>query len=111
MHSMRVLSTCLVLLVLPATMAIAQKQEAPAEFRPLWNGSDLSGWDTLNSKEQDWVIKEGVLSIRNNTNSPPRLVTEAQYDDFELQMDYQLSKGGNLTLTIRAAEGTGAIES
>ena len=73
---------------------------APAgadEFVPLFNGSDLSGWD---GDERFWQVEDGAIVGRtsedNATESNTFLIYEgdggdATFDDFELTFEYQVT--------------------
>jgi hypothetical protein len=69
----------------------------PTELRSIFNGTDLSGWrqfkgDPKREKSQFKVDKDGLLRL---TNGPGDLQTEAEFDDFILQIEC-LSNGKHL---------------
>jgi serine/threonine protein kinase len=67
----------------------------------LLNGRDMSGW--LQKGHAGWSVKEGVLT---GTSSGPIgwLMSEKEYGDFELELEYRLPPGGNSGVFVRAPE-------
>src|SRR5262245_19978507 len=108
---MRVPLICCLLLALLAPPVRAQ--ETPAGFTSLFNGKDLSGWEFLNCKKEDWVIeKGGVLSTRKEGPRKNQwILTESYFDDFELRLEFLVTKGAASGLTIRAEGGTPVADS
>ena len=49
------------LLALLATLASAQTNSAPAGFRDLFNGKDLTGWVDVNTSKETWTVRDGLL--------------------------------------------------
>src|SRR5262249_46608544 len=90
----------------------ARAQEAPPDFQPLWNGKDLSGWQFLNCEKEDWLIKDCVLStLKDGPRKNQWLLTERYFDDFELRLEFLLTKGAASGLTIRAVGGNPQVDS
>src|SRR3954469_9221777 len=71
-------------------------EEQAAGWKLLFNGKDLSGW--ANFKKTDvkpgWQVKDGTLACVDPHNAGD-IVTSGQYGAFELQLDYNISEGGN----------------
>lgn len=72
----------------------------PEGFEPLFNGEDLSGWHAYGGLDHynGWVISDGVLTydttLREESVSTS-LVTNEQFTDFELSMDWMIGEMGN----------------
>jgi Domain of Unknown Function (DUF1080) len=67
--------------------------EKAAGFKVLFNGLTPEGWHVYQTDSSNhWSINEGVLSTTGGHND---LVTNAEYDNFELVFDWKVSKGGN----------------
>jgi hypothetical protein len=64
------------------------------EFRNLLNGNDLTGWVNVNTSEDTWRIKDGVLIC---TGHPIGVMRSAkQYENFVLHIDWMhIEPGGN----------------
>ncbi len=61
----------------------------PLGLEPIFNGKDLSGWRVVDSPKApkappEWSVKSGALHVEKG---PGQLETQAQYDDFVLQLD------------------------
>lgn len=71
-------------------------EEKAAGWKLLFNGKDFSGW--RNFKRDDvrpgWQVKDGVLVCADPHNAGD-IVTSNMFDWFELQLDYNISEGGN----------------
>ncbi len=73
---------------------------SPDSRHPLFNGRDLSGWKFIGGDGNDWVVDGGALV---NTAGRGWLVTEAEYDDFELRLESRISERGNSGVLIGGA--------
>ena len=83
------------LLFLAATMAtlIAAQTSVP-EFRPLFNGKDLTGWVNVNTEPQTWSVKDGLLICSGRPIGVMR--TDKQYENFVLHIEWRhMEAGGN----------------
>ncbi len=79
-----------------------------ADAIELFNGKDLSGWTLSNPKKiNGWQVKDGHL-----VNETPKLdfgaygaygnlLTEQQFTDFELTIEYNVPVGGNSGIYLR----------
>ena len=68
--------------------AIATAQE----FRPLFNGKDLTGW-----KGQGYEVKDGMITC---TPKGSNLMTEERFSHYILDFEFLLPPGGNNGLGI-----------
>ena len=63
----------------------------------LWNGKDMSGWKSLDPKNdmnKGWTPADGVLVIKPQSGAGD-IITEKKYKNFELSIDFQITKGAN----------------
>jgi serine/threonine protein kinase len=75
------------------------------EWVSLFNGRDLTGW--LQKGHAGWTVQGGVLS--GESQRPPGwLMSQSEFGDFELELDYRLPPDGNSGIFFRALEA-GAI--
>jgi hypothetical protein len=89
-------------------------EEEAAGWKLLFDGKDMSGWH--NFKKDDikpgWQVKDGTLACVDPHNAGD-IVTKDQFGWFELQLDDNISEGGNsgimyhVTDEGRAAWATG----
>lgn len=69
-------------------------------FVPLFNGKDLAGWHIMGTKA--WIVENGVLVCTGKGGGWLR--SAEQYEDFVLRLEYNISKGGNSGIFIRASD-------
>ncbi len=94
-----------IFLVLGGLSAVAQtpntltKKEQKEGWKLLFDGKTTKGWhtylrDTVGSK---WQVKEGAIVF--DPSQPKEgggdIVTNDKYENFELQLEWKISKGGN----------------
>jgi hypothetical protein len=91
-----------VMLALSAALPASEEPEPdspPKGFSKLFNGKDVEGWKAHNGKTEAWTVKKGVLGVNGNGGW---LMTEKEYGDFELRLQYKLPKGGNSGVALRS---------
>ena len=90
------------------TVAAADK-----EFKPLFNGKDLTGWQGMDGPLTNWKVDNGVLSCTGKAGSS-WIATEKEYANFELALEYNIPANGNSGVFIRApkngAPGVAGLE-
>jgi hypothetical protein len=84
-----------VVLVVAATAATAQP---PSGFTALFNGKDLTGWKATGNPKV-WGAEDGVLFVAGGGGG--WLLTEKDYADFELRLEYKMPKMGNSGVGLR----------
>ncbi len=74
-------------------------------WKLLFDGKDLSGWHNFktNSIREGWQVKDGVLACVDPHNAGD-LCTKEQFGAFELQLDYNISEGGNSGIMYHVLE-------
>ncbi len=66
----------------------------PAQFHDLFNGKDLSGWVNVNTDEDTWTVRDGLLICSGHPIGVMR--TEKQYENFILHIEWRhMESGGN----------------
>lgn len=73
-------------------------QNPPRGFISLFNGKDLSGWKAT-AKAEVWGAENGVLFCSGKGGG--WLLTEKEYGNFELRLEYKLPRKGNSGVAIR----------
>ena len=92
----------------PAVLALAallapaaDRPAAPPEgFQPLFNGKDLAGWKVTGGKPDAWGVAGELLFVKGGGGG--WLMTEKEYSDFELRLEFKLPPGGNSGVALRA---------
>ncbi len=70
------------------------------DAQPLFNGTDLSGWEgASNPAETCWKVENGALVCTGEKGTWLR--SAEQYGDFCLRLEYQVSPGGNSGVYVR----------
>ena len=84
-----------------AIAALLQISAAPAEdgFKPMFNGTDLSGWVPCNVAADTFFVKDGMIVTSGTPIGFMR--TERMYENFIIELDWQHMKdAGNSGLFI-----------
>jgi len=69
-------------------------------YRPLFNGTDLSGWEGAGKDATlCWAVEDGLLMC--NGKKGPWLRSLEQFGDFNLRLEYRLKPGGNSGVYVR----------
>jgi hypothetical protein len=87
-------------LILGATLAVRADDAVPKGFEPLFNGKNLTGWKVMGGKADAWGADAGVLFVKGGGGG--WLMTEKEYGDFELLLEYKLPEKGNSGVALRA---------
>ena len=66
--------------------------KAPEGFENLFNGKDLAGWKSTGDMKV-WGAENGVIYVQGGGGG--WLLTEKEYGDYELRLEYKMSKGAN----------------
>lgn len=115
MKSLFLALTLVSVLVIRTTAADAEPNTLTAEekvagWQLLFNGKDLTGWH--NFKKTDvkpgWQVKDGTLMCVDPHNAGD-IVTAEQFGAFELQLDYNISEGGNSGIMYHVTDKGGAV--
>jgi hypothetical protein len=73
--------------------------DTPAGFEPLFNGKDLTGWKATGNPKV-WGAENGILFVAGGGGG--WLMTEKEYGDFELRLEYKVPKMGNSGVALRS---------
>jgi 3-keto-disaccharide hydrolase len=87
------------LLVLHAEQLAAGVRKPPKGFSPLFNGTDLTGWKNADKQAKSWKVEEGLLHYTGKGGQ--NLRTEKNYKDFEMWVDWKITKGGDSGIYLR----------
>jgi hypothetical protein len=81
--------------------------EAAAGWRLLFDGKSLAGWRGYRKQTvpDSWRVEMGALLSRREAGvSSGDIITSDQFDDFELVVDWKMTKGNNSGIIYRATE-------
>ncbi|MDB5351023.1 MAG: serine/threonine protein kinase [Planctomycetota bacterium] len=103
--------------VRPATAAVGASRPAPASlsslpapptttprFTALFNGRDLSGWQTHPGQPGHWRVADGVL-VGSGPGISHLYTARDDYADLHLRVEARINDGGNSGLYTRASFG------
>ena len=66
----------------------------PLQWRDLFNGKDLTGWVNVNTADDTWSVKDGLLVCTGHPIGVMR--SDRQYENFILQIEWRhMEAGGN----------------
>jgi hypothetical protein len=84
---------------------------ADGAWEVLFDGSSLAQWRGYRREDAPaaWRIEDGALAFVPGTGAGGDLITRAQYDDFELVLEWRVAPGANSGIFYRATEETGRI--
>jgi len=74
---------------------------AQSGWQSLYTGIDLSGWNVDEQIRRNWQVKDWTLECDGEGTSS--LVTQTQWDDFELQIDWRLlDRSATASISLRS---------
>lgn len=98
-----------------AGLSIAMSFGANAEKKSdgwvsLFDGKTMAGWRNYNSEgvKPGWKVEDGVMV---HTKKGGDIITEKQYEDYELKLEWKISEGGNSGIFLSVVETKGKIYS
>jgi len=85
-------------------------EEKAAGWQLLFNGTDFSGWHNFKQVgvRPGWQVKDGALVCADPHNAGD-IVTSNQFGWFELQLDYNISEGGNSGIMFHVTDEGNAV--
>jgi len=97
--------TALVAIAFAQSINTLTPAEEKAGWKLLFDGKTTHGWH--NYREQGigkgWQIVDGVLTSVDPANARD-IVTDDKYDWFELELDFNVTKGGNSGIMVHCAD-------
>jgi hypothetical protein len=88
--------------------ALTRREKAEG-WKLLFDGKTLTGWRNFKSQsiKPGWQVKDGTLACVDPHNAGD-IITSEKFDSFELQIDYNISVGGNSGIMFHVTEEGGA---
>jgi hypothetical protein len=88
----------------PLSVAAARPKEQG--FVPLFNGKDLTGWLVDGGDAKAWAATDGeIIAWGEDYRSRNYLLTDREYVDFRLRLEFNLSRGSAAGIALRALRG------
>lgn len=84
--------------------------EQAAGWQLLFNGTDLQGWSNFKKPgvRPGWQVKDGAL-VCVDPHDAGDIVTSEKFGAFELELDYNISPGGNSGIIFHVTDEGGAV--
>ena len=104
------LSVLVIIVLLSACQSkqnILTEAEKAEGWKLLFDGQTLDGWRDYNGTTltQPWHVVDGCIQAKGDgSDASGYIVTEEQYENFELSWDWNLSKGGNSGMLYHVVE-------
>jgi hypothetical protein len=75
-------------------------------FRDLFDGVSITGWHGYGGSDTAgrWHVQDGVLAIDSSVAGQADLVTDEEFENFELRLEWKISAGGNSGIMFNVAE-------
>ena len=87
----------------------AETLQTQNEWVDLFDGVSFKGWHQFNRTEMSeaWIIEDGAMVLPDGTGSGKGddIVTDSEYTNFELSIEWKISKGGNSGIFWSVIEG------
>jgi hypothetical protein len=87
---------------------VAMSPSQSAGWEALFDGTGLARWRGFRRPDVpgSWSVQDGTLAFRPSADQAQRgdIVTRDQYGDFELELEWKISEGGNSGIIYRATE-------
>jgi hypothetical protein len=81
---------------LAQTMNTLSHKEKTENFKLLFDGKTTNGWHLYNAHDAaGWSAHDGVLQVDTLAKIHGDLVTDKEYTNFELKLDWKIPVGGN----------------
>jgi hypothetical protein len=91
----------------PAADNTLTEKEKKEGWVLLFNGKDLTGWHSWkrDTVAANWIVKDGQIQYnREQDRAGDDLVTNGIYENYELQLQWRISKGGNSGIIFNIQE-------
>ncbi len=106
---MRHFSIVVLACVLFGSLAMAQqKPPARGDWVSLFNGKDLTGWVKIGNEK--WVVEDGAIYGEGITEKYGYLITEKDYQDFDLSLRFKCEADGNSGVYLRTRFKPGTVD-
>lgn len=84
-------------------------QQENQEWKTLFDGESLNGWKVYNSSEEPtkWKVENGALAFTpaEGSSGSENLITEEEFTNFELSLEWKISEAGNSGIMWAVQEG------
>jgi len=91
------LPAILLMAALPFSKTQPSEKNANAGWRSIFDGKTTKGWHSYgqNKAGAQWEVKDGALHLDKSKGEGGDLVTDAEYTNFDLKLEWKISPNGN----------------
>ncbi|MEZ2336339.1 DUF1080 domain-containing protein [Mucilaginibacter sp. RCC_168] len=76
----------------------------------LFNGENTHGWHVYLKKDAGaWGVSDGILHLDTKSQGRGDLITNKEYTNFELKLDWKIPEGGNSGIIFNVHEDTAYV--
>ncbi len=97
---MRVPTGAAIVVALCGLAIASAAQAADDDWKPLFNGKDLAGWELVGAPEGSWKVLDGDLVTSGKGGG--WISTTSQYANFELELEFKAPENGNSGVFLRS---------
>ncbi len=74
-------------IVTPGDIVSDEAVPAPSDAVVLFDGKDLSAWKSSREGEAEWIVSEGVFTVKKGTGD---IETKGHFNDFQLHLEWKV---------------------
>ncbi len=94
-----------ILLLVNIAGLITPFEQLQDDWRDLFNGQDLTGWEVKGAAESNFFVEDGILVAETKLGLPNTfLATTQEYANFELEVEFFVPAGINTGVQIRSGQ-------
>jgi hypothetical protein len=108
---LKIINTCIllaILFILSCNNSISKMQSGKGKTISLFDGKSFSGWHGFNKTGEikNWAIEDGAMVCLGAAKDAAGgdIVSDKQFENFELSWEWKMSKGGNSGLMYHVIE-------
>lgn len=94
------------LLIFTAMVPTVSDRKKPGKWQSLFDGKTTKGWHIFNKVKppSGWGVVDETLTLVEKEAGD--LVTDSEYENFELEIEWRISEGGNSGILYNVVEGS-----
>ncbi|MCD8194551.1 MAG: DUF1080 domain-containing protein, partial [Tannerellaceae bacterium] len=91
-------------IVTPGTATPDAAISAPSDAIVLFDGKDLSAWESVNGGAAQWIVKDGAFTVNKSTGD---IRTKQEFESFQLHIEWRIPE--DITGTSQARGNSGVF--
>lgn len=90
---------CLLRVFFTTVILAASSISLADEWAPLFDGKDLSKWEAVENKFENWKVDDGILYCADGGGW---LASKEEFSNFEIELEFKVYEGANSGVFLRA---------